>query len=112
MVGLTQIALKYIFPTCSTCLLLLMSITFRQAQGSPILGKFSLSESNGQVALDWQIVAGSTCNGIQIYRSTDAVQYSQIGNIAGICGSITEAVNYFFTDTTPVKNAINYYYLE
>jgi hypothetical protein len=83
-----------------------------QAQADPLLGKFSLSEANGQVAISWQIVAGSTCNGIQIYHSTDAISFSRIGYIPGICGSVSEAVNYSFTDTTPVLNAINYYYLE
>jgi hypothetical protein len=83
-----------------------------QAQENPILGKFSLSESKGQVSMYWQILAGRTCNGIQIYRSTDKVNYSRIGFIGGICGSVTEPVNYFFVDTVPVLNMINYYYLE
>jgi len=83
-----------------------------QAQTDPILGKFSLSESNGQVSMYWQILAGRTCNGIQIFRSTDKVNYARIGFIGGICGSVTEPVNYFFVDTTPVLNMINYYYLE
>ena len=89
-----------------------LSICYVQAQQDSILGKFSLSESNGLVAISWQIVAGSTCNGIQIYRSTDAVNFTRIGYIPGICGSLDEPVNYSFTDTTPVRNAINYYYLE
>ncbi len=89
-----------------------MSVCFAQAQADPLLGKFSLSEANGQVAISWQIVAGTTCNGIQIYRSSDAITFSRIGFIAGICGSVSEPVSYSFSDTTPVLNAINYYYLE
>lgn len=83
-----------------------------QAQGSPLLGKFSLSQFDGHVSLYWQIVEGSTCNGIQIYRSTDSVDFDRIGYIAGICGSEFESMNYYFTDSLPVENSVNYYYLE
>lgn len=89
-----------------------VSLCLSHAQADSLLGKFSLSESNGQVALSWQMLAGNTCNGIQIYRSINGIDFTRIGIIVGICGSITEPVNYFFTDTTPVKNEINYYYLE
>jgi hypothetical protein len=82
------------------------------AQSNPILGKFSLSESKGHVTMYWQILAGNTCNGIQIYRSIDTLNFSRIGFIGGICGSVSESVNYIFTDSMPVLNAINYYYLE
>ncbi len=83
-----------------------------QAQGSPLLGKFSVSQLNGQVALFWQMVQGSTCNGIQIYRSTDSISFERVGYIPGICGSVFESVNFYFTDSMPVANAVNYYYLE
>lgn len=109
---LPGVTLKSTIRKVSLWILLCMSICLVQAQADPILGKFSLSESKGQVAISWQIIAGNTCNGIQIYRSIDAVNFTRIGYIGGICGSIYEPVNYFFTDTTPVKNAVNYYYLE
>ena len=89
-----------------------LSVQFGQAQGSPLLGKFSLSQFEGRVSLFWQIVEGSTCNGIQIYRSTDTINFQRIGYIGGTCGSLDEPVNYTFTDPLPVENTVNYYYLE
>ncbi len=82
------------------------------AQGNPILGNFALTESNGSVYISWTILAGNTCDGTRIYRSTDGVNFFQIGEIVGICGSATGAVGYDFTDDSPVKNSINYYRLE
>ena len=82
------------------------------AQQNPILGHFSLFETNGKVSLSWTIVKGSTCDGITIYRSTDSLHYTQIGEIAGVCGSISEPLNYSFTDEQPVKNGINCYKLD
>jgi hypothetical protein len=82
------------------------------AQNHPILGKFSISENNGDVYLSWSIIAGSSCNGIQIYRSIDSINFSQIGNIPGVCGSVDFIQPFDFTDNDPVKNKVNYYRLE
>ena len=82
------------------------------SQHNPILANFSVFENNGKVFLNWQIVAGSTCNGIQIYRSSDSTNFIQIGDIAGICGSSSSAVSYSFTDENPQPNKINCYRLE
>jgi hypothetical protein len=82
------------------------------AQTNTILENFVVSEINGSVYISWTIEAGSTCDGTRIYRSTDAVNFYQIGEIVGICGSTTGPESYNFTDYTPVKNAINYYRLE
>lgn len=82
------------------------------AQHNPILDNYFIAENNGKVFLNWTIVSGSTCNGIQIYRSTDNISYTQIGSIAGICGSSSSPVNYNFTDENPVKNKTNCYRLE
>ena len=92
--------------------LLCISFYNVNAQADSLLGKFSISESKGQVLISWQMLAGNTCNGIQIFRSANGTDFSRIGIIVGICGSIFEPVNYFFTDTMPAQNAINYYYLE
>jgi len=82
------------------------------AQTHPILGKFYISENEGDVYLSWSIIAGSSCNGIQIYRSTDSINFSQIGEIAGVCGSVNFEQLYDFTDNNPVKNKANYYRLQ
>lgn len=83
-----------------------------QAQTSEILGHFTASELSGKVMLNWQIVKGQTCNGIQIYRSVNGLEFVQIGEISGVCGSSLEAINYYFTDNNPVNNHENSYRLE
>lgn len=76
-----------------------------------VLDNFSAYNNNGTTYLSWAIKAGNTCSGIRIYRSADAISFHKIGDIGGICGSITEAINYSFTDLNPEKNKINYYRL-
>jgi len=93
-------------------LLISQSASVSVAQNHPILGKFSISENNGDVYLSWSIIAGSSCNGIQIYRSIDSINFSQIGDIPGVCGSVDFTQTYDFTDNNPVKNKVNYYRLE
>ena len=88
------------------------SIENTLAQTNDILGKFTASTSDNTITLSWQIIAGSTCFGTQIYRSTDSVNFTQIGEIFGICGSVSKAENYEFRDADPVKNRINYYRLK
>ena len=109
--NVSSMSLKYTL-AFFLCFFLCLSIYNVKAQADTLLGNFSLSESNGQVAISWQMLAGNTCNGIQIFRSINGTDFSRIGIITGICGSVSEHVNYFFTDTMPVQNAINYYYLE
>lgn len=92
-------------------LLLQMAVGCADAQLSPIVGKFNAFENNGKIYLNWKIIAGSTCNGIQIFRSVDSVNFTEIGSIPGVCGSTSFEQPYDFTDCNPVKNKINYYRL-
>ena len=82
------------------------------AQELPYLNSFSLAEINGKVYLQWIIASGNTCDGVRVYRSTDAKNFEQIGQIAGTCGSPFSAVSYDFWDTMPIINTTSYYRLE
>lgn len=64
---------------------------------SAIPGQIYISTGNGQVALNWLIVAGAT--GYIVQRSTDGVNYTQVG---------TPTVN-FYVDST-VAIGTQYYY--
>jgi len=77
-----------------------------------ILQKFSAEEFNNKVVLSWTIKSGNTCNGIRIFRSSDSLIYSEIGDIQGVCGNLGYSVDYNFTDNQPVKNSLNYYRLD
>lgn len=92
--------------------LLLGSLLNLTAQGNPALGRFSATESNGSVYLGWTMLAGFTCSGIQVFRSTDSIQFNRIGIIPEICGSVSEALSYTYEDPEPILNQVNYYRLE
>ena len=82
------------------------------SQSTTILDEFSASENNGTVYLYWIISSGSTCDGIKIFRSVDNLNFTQIGEIGGVCGSSSAPQPYSFVDENPQKNRTNYYRLE
>jgi len=71
------------------------------------LVSFSASTSGGSVTLDWQTATETNNSGFAVERSTDNVNFSQIGFVPG-AGTSTEIRNYSFTDN-PV-NSLKYYY--
>ena len=81
------------------------------AQNEQVVLDLSATEFNGKVLLTWSITQGNTCNGIQVLRSLDALNYVQIGSIEGICGSTAATIKYQFTDPNPVLNVTNHYRL-
>ena len=91
-------------------ILLLISSNFAFAQGQ-IVSSFKGAQINSIIHLEFTIIAGQTCNGIVIERSTDSLNFLMIGEIAGVCGSIDDPVNYAFDDTSPIANADNFYRL-
>ena len=92
-------------------LLFLTSFASLMAQES-ILERFTISQSQGKVLLTWIIEEGSTCNGIDILRSTDSLNFTEIGHIEGICGDEEKSVTYKHVDENPTGNATNFYRLK
>lgn len=90
----------------------LMVSSAAYSQGKPALDDFSAVLLKDQVYLSWVITAGSTCDGTKIYRSSDTLNFTQIADIQGICGSTSAPQSYFFYDTIPIKNTTNFYRLE
>ncbi len=85
---------------------------FSLSQADSLLGHFSLQKLQSTVILNWTLRSGSTCNGIQIFRSEDSMQFVQIGDIQGVCGSSGTSVDYLFEDTAPLNDKTNYYKLQ
>ena len=73
------------------------------------MSDFDIDQSNGKVLLAWTIKSGSICNGMQIYRSKDSIDFVLIEDIQGVCGSLSSSVSYTYTDQTPLLNNYNYY---
>ena len=84
-----------------------------QAQFAPELNRFNASDFKGQaVYLNWELAAGSVCNGISVLRSEDGETFTMVGDIYGVCGSLSYPVSYDFTDSKPVLNKRSFYRLE
>jgi len=69
------------------------------------------AQIENEVLIRWTLISGSTCNGTDIERSTDSINYAVIGRIEGICGSENINVQYDFKDASPVPNTRNFYRL-
>lgn len=82
-----------------------------EAQVGDTVMNFRAEELNGNVYLTWSIKQGFTCNGVDVYRSIDSINFTKIGDIEGICGSTAESIAYDFTDQFPEKNTRNFYRL-
>jgi len=85
---------------------------FSNAQKHEILSYFKGTVNKNEVVLNWAVKEGRTCYGIHIYHSTDDINYKEIGEIKGICGSVTEEIHYTLIDSFPVSNENNFYKLE
>lgn len=73
------------------------------------LANFYVIQDNKQVLLYWTIDSGPTCNGIAVMHSTDSVNFEEVGNIAGVCGSTSSSIPYNFKHDNPIVNKTNYY---
>lgn len=85
---------------------------------SPVVGQedflefFRVIQREDDVVLNWVISKGNTCNGIDILRSSDSLNFTAIGQIEGICGDEEESVSYVFVDNDPLSAGRSFYRLE
>jgi len=103
--------MKNSFIHISVFICVVLSALNAAAQDGIVQLRFSATEVSGKVFLEWTMDLGQTCNGIDITRSTDGIDFSPIGDIPGICGSPFDTVSYSFIDESPILNQINYYRL-
>ncbi len=99
-------------PLKLTLFILLFPLIPLFGQQSPYLDYIQISEQNGKVFLQWVMSTGAICDGIDVYRSSDAELFERVGRIPGICGSPDFAVGFDFVDEDPMLNQVNHYRLE
>lgn len=75
------------------------------------VASFTAQTDNKNVYLNWLLAGGATCNGIKIFRGYDTINFVEVGDIAGVCGSSSKPVGYDFTDEFPVYDQKMYYKL-
>lgn len=90
-------------------LLLLFASRLPAQSDDPLLERFSLTPDDGRVLLNWVTRPGTTCDGVDVLRSTDSVNFELIHHIPGICGGPNDAFSYSYLDEHPVANHRNFY---
>ncbi|MGB3526780.1 MAG: T9SS type A sorting domain-containing protein [Flavobacteriales bacterium] len=82
------------------------------AQEHPFLSEYSLNELSNGVLVTWTIHGGSTCDGQEVQRSTDSLNFTTVHVIQGICGSPESSTPYIWFDPTPPELSKVYYKLK
>jgi hypothetical protein len=79
------------------------------AQEHPFIADYFLTELDGGVRVDWTIQGGNTCDGQEIERSTNGVDFQAVHRIEGICGDPAFAVPFHWFDiTVPEFSSLHY----
>lgn len=96
---------------CFVCwLAAVLNPVFSQGQELE-LNQLNLFQSSGRVFLRFEISAGNTCDGIQVFRAGLGADFEEIGGFPGICGSDSVALAYTFADDNPIVNQPSRYKL-
>ncbi len=102
----------WIFPALHSGLLAVLCCFNASAQDPSFVGTFTLTEINsGGISVDWAIHSVNTCDGIDVERSTDSLNFTSVHHIEGICGSIDSPVAYNWFDADPPELTTVYYRL-
>jgi hypothetical protein len=85
-------------------LLVLLIALFWSAQAAaqsehPFIARFELIELDGSVRVEWTLLGGNTCNGMDVERSLDGTFFEVVHRIPGICGDLSAEVRYEWVDT-------------
>ena len=71
------------------------------------LVNFTAQRQNTDVLLNWQTASEENNKGFEVYRSTDGINFSQIGFVAG-AGNSSVLLNYSYTDKTDPPGKVYY----
>ena len=75
----------------------------------PFIQSFTLTVLDGRIHVEWVMTGGSTCDGSQVERSTDGVDFSIVHRIDGLCGDPAFAVPFnWFDEAPPELSAVHY----
>ncbi|WP_258541151.1 T9SS type A sorting domain-containing protein [Parvicella tangerina] len=81
-------------------------------QDITFVSDFELLEVQNGIFVNWEIDSGYTCQGVDILRSDDGVDFYEVGHISGVCGSLSKSVAYSFLDDSPSPGITNHYRLK
>ena len=100
----------------ATSILVLLALLFGvgkvAAQEHPFLSAYTLTELPKGVLVNWTIHGGSTCDGQEVQRSSDSLNFTTVHLIQGICGSPESSTPYTWFDPSPPELSKVFYRLK
>lgn len=76
-------------------------VVVAQNDEHPFIRSFDLTVLDGRILVAWTMQAGSTCDGSEVLRSTNGVDFTAVHRIDGICGDAALDVPFSWMDETP-----------
>ena len=86
-----------------------ITTTLGSISADSIFVYFSAQQASNDVLISFTIRGGVTCQGVQVMRSSDNINFVSIYDIQGVCGNLSFDETYNWTDATPHQNQNNYY---
>ena len=78
---------------------------------SSILEYFTALQIDNHVQIDFAIVGGASCNGVQLLRSSDGENFYFLEEIEGVCGGSEFTEQFTLIDDAPLQTTANHYKL-
>lgn len=75
----------------------------------PFIKTFELTVLDGRILVTWTMQGGSTCDGSEVLRSTNGVDFTPVHRLEGICGDAALDVPYLWMDASPPELSTVYY---
>lgn len=85
------------------------SVRLQYGKAQEPLVAYAATTVKDGVLISFTMRGGFSCNGINIERSEDSVNFSVIGEIEDICGNPDFDVPFSFIDPQPLPNRKNFY---
>lgn len=105
--------MKGAYRLCWTWLVVLSAlvpgVVVAQEGEHPFIKTFDLTVLDGRVQVEWTMQGGSSCDGSEVLRSTNGVDFTAIHRISGICGDPLFDVPFGYRDDSPPELSRIYY---
>lgn len=84
-------------------------VAVAQSDEHPFIASFDLTVLDGRILVAWTMKGGSTCDGSEVLRSTNGVDFTALHRIDGICGDAALDVPFSWMDEAPPELSTVFY---
>ena len=81
--------------------LLAGQVAVAQNDEHPFIRSFDITVLDGRILVAWTMQGGSTCDGSEVLRSTNGVDFTAVHRLKGICGDAELDVPFSWMDGAP-----------